>query len=218
MKWSSLNRIVEKRSLQALIMIGCLVPLAGGLEGIIYGARLSGHVIDITINSHVRYLSGLLLGIACGFASAIPAIEKNGKRVGLLVALVVTGGLARLYSVLVEGWPEPVMIFGLVMELGVVPILWLWQRRMPGPVLFVAPALSLCRLTARMSARSVRPRQRAFTRKHTLDPFACGDDSARSWPCRCWLPLSLGQSILVVEYGPGGMACGRRRQVVDLRG
>ena len=124
-----MNRIVEKRSLQAFMIIGCLEPLAGGLDGIVNGARLPGNVVDITLNSHFRYLSGLLIGIACGFASAIPAIEKIGFRVRLLVAVVVTGGLARLYGVLVEGWPERVMIFALVMELAVVPLLWLWQRR-----------------------------------------------------------------------------------------
>lgn len=124
-----MNRIVEKRFLQALMIIGCLVPLAGGLGGIAFAAGIFGHPADVTLDSHVRYLSGLLLGLACGFASAIPAIEKNGYRIGLLAALVITGGFARLYGVLIDGWPEPVMIFALVMELGFVPILWLWQRR-----------------------------------------------------------------------------------------
>ena len=111
------------------MMIGCLVPVAGGLQGIAFGAGMSGHPADITLDSHVRYLSGLLFGIAFGFASAIPTIEKMGYRVGLLSAIVVTGGLARLYGMFVDGLPKPVMIFALVMELGVVPTLWLLQKR-----------------------------------------------------------------------------------------
>ena len=124
---SSFSRIVEKRMLQAFMSIGCLVPLVGGLQGVISG--LPGRIVDVTFNSHFRYLSGLLLGIAFGFASAIPAVEKKGSRIGLLVALVLTGGLTRLYGVLVDGWPEPIMLFALVMELGVVPLLWFWQIR-----------------------------------------------------------------------------------------
>ncbi len=124
-----MNRIVEKRLLQAAMAIGCVVPLVGGLQGMLLGAGVSGHGDQVTLDSHVRYLSGLLLGIGFGFASAIHSIEKYGDRVTLLTALVVTGGLARLFAVLIDGWPAPLMIFALVMELGVVPTLWLWQRR-----------------------------------------------------------------------------------------
>ena len=119
----------EKRWLQAAMMIGCMVPLSGGLLGLMHGAGMVGSVDDVTLNSHVRYLSGLLLGVGLGFVSSIPNIEKHSDRVTLLTAIVVTGGLARLYGIFGDGWPAPPMVFALGMELGVVPILWCWQRR-----------------------------------------------------------------------------------------
>ena len=124
-----MNRPLELRLLQTSIAIGCLVPISGGLMGISQGAGMLGHGGDVTLDSHARYLSGLLLGVGLGFLSAIPGIEKQTARVTLLSAIVVVGGLARFYSVLADGWPQPTMVFALAMELGVTPMLWLWQRR-----------------------------------------------------------------------------------------
>ena len=126
---STHQHLLEKRWLQAAIMIGCIVPLSGGVLGLMHGAGMVGSVGDVTLDSHVRYLSGLLLGVGLGFLSAIPNIEKHSDRVALLTAIVVTGGMARLYGILSDGWPAPPMVFALGMELGVVPVLWCWQRR-----------------------------------------------------------------------------------------
>ncbi len=124
-----MDELREKRLLQAVMVLGCIVPITGGLLGIIYGASWRADVSNITLDSHVRYLSGLLLAIGLGFLSAIPTIEKQSARVSVLSAIVIVGGLARLYGVAVDGWPAPPMVFALVMELGVVPLLWLWQKR-----------------------------------------------------------------------------------------
>lgn len=120
---------MERRLLQAAIALACIVPLSGGLWGIIEGAGMLGQGGDVTLDSHVRYLSGLLLGIGLAFLSVIPNVESHGGRSSLLSAIVVTGGLSRLYGVWNDGWPAPAMQAALAMELGVVPILYLWQRR-----------------------------------------------------------------------------------------
>lgn len=125
-----MNKPLEKKLLQTAMIIGCVVPIAGGLQGIALGAGMSGHGGDVTLDSHVRYLSGLLLAIGIAFLSTVRDIETKGERVTLLAALVVTGGLGRLYGVLHDGWPASTMIFALGMELGVVPALWLWQRHL----------------------------------------------------------------------------------------
>ena len=128
-----MNKLVEKRLLQATVALGCLVPIGGGLVGVLYGAGMPGRFADVSADvsqdSHFRYLSGLLLGIGLGFVSAIPRIETQVPLTTLLSAIVVVGGLARLSGVLVHGWPAPTMMFALSMELGVVPLLLLWQRR-----------------------------------------------------------------------------------------
>jgi hypothetical protein len=81
------------------------------------------------LDSHFRYLSGLLLGIGIGFASCVHAIERLGARFRLLGSIVVLGGFARLLSLAEAGMPGAGHLFGLALELGVVPLLMLWQRR-----------------------------------------------------------------------------------------
>lgn len=125
-----MNRTSERRLLQLAMLLGCLVPLTGGTLGIVLGTGMLGTpVADPGLDSHMRYLSGLLLGIGLGYMSIIPTIEKQGARAALLTSIVVLGGFARLYSHVHDSWPATPMTYALVMELGVVPALYLWQRR-----------------------------------------------------------------------------------------
>jgi hypothetical protein len=79
------------------------------------------------LDSHFRYLSGIFLGMAFGFASCVPAIERQGARFRLLGMMVVIGGLARLWSLLTVGAPSTGHLVGLCVELGAVPLVLLWQ-------------------------------------------------------------------------------------------
>ncbi|HEY7810005.1 MAG TPA: DUF4345 domain-containing protein [Allosphingosinicella sp.] len=123
----------ERRLLQAAILLACLVPLLAGGAGVARGpAMLSGidpGTAPLDLDSHFRYLSGLLLGMGIGFVICVPAIERRTAVFRALGLLAVLGGLARLYSALTIGLPGPGHIFGLFMELGTVPLLLLWQSR-----------------------------------------------------------------------------------------
>jgi hypothetical protein len=122
---------VEKRSLQLVVALGCLVPLGAGTAGVLLGPRMLGSSIaaPVDLDSHFRYLSGLLLAIGLGFASTIPRIEQRGDRFWLLTGIVVLGGAGRLVSLLSTGAASPAMTAALAMELLVTPGLALWQRR-----------------------------------------------------------------------------------------
>ena len=120
--------MTEKRLLQAVVAVAGLVPVLGGALG-----ALRPELLDLTgpphALTHAAYLSGLLLGLGLAFWSLIPAIEARGHAFGLLTLLVVVGGLARaLTAARLGAWGLSV-ILPLVMELGVTPALWLWQRR-----------------------------------------------------------------------------------------
>jgi hypothetical protein len=121
----------ERRLLQAAVAIACLVPLSAGGAGVIEGpAMLRGvETAPVDLDSHFRYLSGLLLGIGIGFACCIPSIERRTLPFRTLGGLAVVGGFARLLSALDAGMPGAGHVFGLVMELGTVPLLMLWQGR-----------------------------------------------------------------------------------------
>jgi hypothetical protein len=47
----------------------------------------------------------------------------------VVVAIVVIGGLGRLASLVMRGYPGRAMFLALIMELGVTPALALWQAR-----------------------------------------------------------------------------------------
>jgi hypothetical protein len=122
----------SRRALQAAVALGSLVPILAGGAGVLLGPALVAPFEGAAtpdLDSHFRYLSGLLLAIGLAYASAVPGIERRGARFRLLGGLVVLGGLARLGSVIAVGAPSPVMVAALVMELIVTPLLTLWQHR-----------------------------------------------------------------------------------------
>jgi len=127
---------MERRLLQIAVAIGCVVPLLAGGTGIVQGPAMLhgiGSAVPADLDSHFRYLSGLLLAIGLGFASCIPGIERKTGRFRLLALLVFIGGLGRLVSLLSGAAPGPGHLFGLAMELGAVPLLVLWQARVASP-------------------------------------------------------------------------------------
>ena len=122
--------MIERRALQAVITIACLIPILTGLHGVTQGAAMFHlAVVPPDLDSHYRYLSGIFLMLGFAFASTIPAIERQGPRFRLLGAMVVMGGLARALSWAAVGAPGLGHRLGLVMELVVVPLLMLWQAR-----------------------------------------------------------------------------------------
>ena len=132
--------IGQRRVLQAVVALGCLVPFSVAIPSVLHGARiLKGVATPVApdLDSHFRYLSGIFLMLGIGFASCIPAIEQKGSRFRLLGAMVVSGGLARALSWIEIGAPSVGHRLGLVMELGVTPLLMLWQWRVESRALKV---------------------------------------------------------------------------------
>ena len=118
----------ERRLLQAAVLVAGIVPVSAGAAGVILGARMAGGG-NIDLDSHVRYLSGLLLGIGLVFWGMVPGIERHKLIVRVLTVLVVIGGLGRMLGVFVAGTPSTPMAAALAMELVVTPLLCLWQSR-----------------------------------------------------------------------------------------
>jgi hypothetical protein len=128
---SRTSLFANRRALQIAIGIGGLVPVAAGLAGVLMGPAMVQHgLVDApALDSHFRYLSGLLLGIGLVFWSLIPGIERRGATFRILTAIVFIGGLGRAFGIAQQGAPALPMLFGLCMELGVTPLLCFWQWR-----------------------------------------------------------------------------------------
>jgi len=120
----------ERLLLQLFVAFGGIVPVAAGAAGIFLGPAFVGASVAAVPDSHFRYLSGLLLAIGFGFWSTVPRIEENGQRFRLLTFIVFIGGLGRLLALATIGIPNTAMVGALVMELGVTPLLCLWQWKL----------------------------------------------------------------------------------------
>jgi hypothetical protein len=122
----------EKRLLQGATALACFVPLSMGALSVLRSAAVLNGIeppLPVDLDSHFRYLSGLLLGIGLVFLACLRNIERHRPVFLALGAIVVVGGLARLLSLAEVGWPGRGHRFGLVMELIVVPGIVLWQGR-----------------------------------------------------------------------------------------
>ena len=120
----------ERRALQCAVALACTVPLAMGGLSVLHGVTiLKGASPAADLDSHFRYLSGLLLGIGLFYASGVPGIERRRGRFLLRGGIVFVGGLGRLWSLVTVGTPSAIMLFALAMELVVTPLLTLWQLR-----------------------------------------------------------------------------------------
>jgi hypothetical protein len=121
--------LIARRALQMAVALGSLVPLLAGLAGIVLGLQMidPNGIASVSLDSHFRYLSGLLLAIGLGFLASVPRIETHTARFQLLTAIVFIGGLSRLYALIHAGLPDFGMLFGLTMELVITPLLALAQ-------------------------------------------------------------------------------------------
>lgn len=121
----------EARILQALIAVLALLPVSAGVAGIVGGPRFLGvePPWPADLDSHLRFLSGVFLVVGLAWWSCIPRIAEKTGRLRLLALMTFAGGLARLWSVGLAGWPSAGHVAGLSMELVVVPALTLWHAR-----------------------------------------------------------------------------------------
>jgi hypothetical protein len=125
--------MTSKRLLQAVVLVASLIPLTFGLLGIVFGAQqLQGSPVTASLDSQYRFLSAWYLGLAALAWWTVPRIEQHGTLLTIICLAIFAGGLARLVSAVLVGWPQPSMVGGLVFEL-LFPLLIPWQRRVAAP-------------------------------------------------------------------------------------
>jgi hypothetical protein len=122
--------LLERRLLQIAVTLAGVVPVSAGAAGVFLGVSLLANAAPGSdLDSHFRYLSGLLLAIGLAFWVMVPRIERHGLTFRLLGSVVVLGGIGRLVGLFLAGPPSRHMLLTLVMELGVTPLLCIWQAR-----------------------------------------------------------------------------------------
>ncbi|GAA1982687.1 hypothetical protein GCM10009718_19900 [Isoptericola halotolerans] len=120
-----------KRALIVVLALLGTVSVASGLSGILLGPEFApgGGPTTASVDSEYRFTNAFWLagGIALWWSLRRPGERASTTRVVLAVAFL--GGLARLVSVAAVGWPHPVFVGTLALELVVVPVIVWWHVR-----------------------------------------------------------------------------------------
>jgi hypothetical protein len=119
---------MERKLLQIVFTIAGLVLVGFGLAGVFFGADFADLSGNMVMDSYVRFLKGMLLGIGLVYWSSIPDIERHGERVSLVTFILVLGAVPRLLAVIGHGVPTIGILISLAGELIFAPLLWLWHR------------------------------------------------------------------------------------------
>ncbi len=81
------------------------------------------------LDSNLRFMGGLGLGLGIALLWILPTIEKQGGLFRLIWATAFLGGLGRIVSYIVVGTPPIAMILFAALEVPCVPLLIYWQYR-----------------------------------------------------------------------------------------
>jgi Domain of unknown function (DUF4345) len=121
---------MSRRVLQAVILLLSLLPLTFGSLGILFGAdRLnSGTPVSADLDSQYRFLSAWYLGLAALAWWIVPRIEQQTSLFRILCVAVFLGGIARLLTIQIVGWPQTHFLVVHAAEL-LFPLLIVWQAR-----------------------------------------------------------------------------------------
>ncbi|MQA97197.1 MAG: DUF4345 domain-containing protein [Streptosporangiales bacterium] len=121
-----------RRALQVVLAALALVPMLTGLMAVVFGAAgwpYNDTAASAALDSEFRFLNALwfCLGLAACFL--IPRVERETVLLRVILGAIFLGGLARLLSAAALGWPGPIHLGALGIELIGAPALIYWQSR-----------------------------------------------------------------------------------------
>ena len=115
----------------AIFAIAAIHVVFGVSSELFLGAAISDSSLnDANLDSQNRFYGAIfaLVGAMLWLTSQDP---KKYEHVFLVTLMVFTvGGLTRLLSVAIVGWPTPIVVFLSVVEILGPPLMYLWWRRL----------------------------------------------------------------------------------------
>jgi hypothetical protein len=123
-------QIALKASAVAMVLAGLSHVVLGPSADVLLGAKLPAHVInDPSFDSQNRFYGAIftLYGALIWLAADDLARYRTVLRLVLLWFFI--GGLVRLLSVALRGWPSELIVVLTLLELVVPPLLWWWAER-----------------------------------------------------------------------------------------
>jgi hypothetical protein len=93
------------------------------------GSIASAGEPSASTESELRFYSVWWIGAGIFLAWLAPRIEERTRELRVFCALLFLAGLSRVLGILDAGWPRPIHIVLLALELSLAVILVVWQAR-----------------------------------------------------------------------------------------
>lgn len=124
---------MSRRALQVVSGLMALVPVGSGLVqmmGIHDPLYASLNLPqDATLDSNLRFLAGVWLGLGLATLWLVPRIERETVLFRFLWLMIFLGGVGRMVSMASVGWPLTPFIAFTALELLGAPLFVYWQHR-----------------------------------------------------------------------------------------
>lgn len=125
---------MNKSLLQILTAVLGAIPILTGIVGLfglsdpLYAD--AGLPVNLLLDSNLRFLNGAWLGLGLTVIWLIPRIETQTVLFRVLWGMIFLGGVGRLLSMLLLGWPPIPFVAFTVLEIIGAPIFVAWQARL----------------------------------------------------------------------------------------
>jgi hypothetical protein len=124
---------MSRRALQIVVGLLGIIPLAAGLLGLLAGVedpRYGGGVPSLVVlDSNIRFHAGVWFGLGLTLYWLIPTIERQTVLFRALWAMILIGGIGRLVSMAMLGWPPARTVAFAALEIIGAPLFVWWQSR-----------------------------------------------------------------------------------------
>lgn len=133
---------MSRRGLQVVLALLATIAVTSGLSGMIAGPTVlpAAGPVDATVDSEFRFVNAFWLVAGALVWWAVPRVERATTVLRMTLGGAFLGGLARLLAVAASGWPHPVFVGALGVELILVPLVLWWQTRVVRAARFVPSA------------------------------------------------------------------------------
>ena len=124
---------MSKLALQIVTGLVGIIPVATGslalmgVSGPVYVAL--GVPRIVLLDSNLRFFGGVWLGLGLALCWLIPSIERKTVLFRVLWGMIFIGGIGRVLSMMLMGWPPVFFVVFTAIEIVGAPLCIWWQAR-----------------------------------------------------------------------------------------
>lgn len=125
---------MQQRVLIIVLAVLGAVAVGSGLYAVILGPAFipGGSAISASVDSEYRFVNVFWLAAGAAVWWSLFRLRERATVLRAMLVLAFVGGFIRLISVFVVGWPNPVFIASMVLELVIVPMVLWWHAHVVG--------------------------------------------------------------------------------------